>query len=60
MERQIREEESKLKVLSNREWSGRVGKKEEAAESEARWQSKEELEVERMWGLGMKRGECVV
>lgn len=40
MEWQIREEESKLKVLSDWERSG--GSKKEAAASEASWQSKEE------------------
>lgn len=41
MEWQIREEESKLKVLSDWERSG-GSKKAAAAESEASWQSKEE------------------
>lgn len=40
MEWQIREEESKLKVLSDSERSG--GLKKEEAGSEASWQSKEE------------------
>lgn len=39
MEWQIREEESKLKVLSG--WDRSVGSKKEAGVSEASWRSKE-------------------